>query len=440
MKLDRVAFSIAFGLKLVGLEDSSAPYPTWIPAFAGMTGAYLEGLTLGSVWTCADPRKHLQDSPPQPVFSGSSSIAATVSHQNSISNRHFVPARFYCALALSSCIALCGCGTLDVNRLTDRLIASNERDWSPQFRELSTAVIAGDQVTVYNIRNNLYLSEKDFIVQHYDRLFSLKDIQTVDFIVVPFQGMESIAHTMLSFGLADGTYLAVSVEVRTEKGESYTTALGLSHEFELAYVVADERDLIRLRTRHRHAEVYLYPSRATPQQAQDLFVDVMQRANQLAAKPEFYDTIRNNCTNNLVRHVNRVMPNKIPSGWQVLLSGHSDRYAYDLGLLDQRVPFEELKELAHINDLAEANYDAPDFSQKIRSRIGHIERFVHEPTLQDGNKRSAQDTSPAAASSLSRRWAEFRDSLQNQGRQRIARRRPRNGSEIADPVELSIEE
>jgi hypothetical protein len=267
-----------------------------------------------------------------------------VSRQKSILNCRFARTRIHCALAVGSCIALLGCGTLEVNRLTDRLIASNERDWSPQFRVLPKAVIAGDQITLYNIRNSLYLSEKDFIVQHYDKLFSLRDIQTVDFIIVPFQGMESIAHTMLSFGLADGTYLAVSVEVRTEKGESYTTALGLSHEFELAYVVADERDLIRLRTRHRDAEVYLYPSRATPQQAQDLFVDVMQRANQLAEKPEFYDTISNNAPIT-VRHVNRVMPNKIPSAWQVLLSGHSDRYAYDLGLFDQRIPFEELKEL-----------------------------------------------------------------------------------------------
>ncbi len=353
-------------------------------------------------------------------------------------------ARFHCALALGLGISLLGCGTLDVNRFTDRLIASNERDWSPQFRVLPKAVIAGDQITVYNIRNNIYLGEKDFVVQHYDKLFSLHDVQTVDFIIVPFQGMESIAHTMLSFGLTDGTYLAVSVEVRTEKGESYTTALGLSHEFELAYVVADERDLIRLRTRHRDAEVYLYPCRATPQQAQDLFVDVMQRANQLAERPEFYDTITNNCTNNLVRHVNRVMPNKIPSAWQILLSGHSDRYAYDLGLLDQRIPFEELKELAHINDLAEANYDAPDFSQKIRSRISrledHIPDTLPDTLAQNDGETSAADSSRVAGSRLARRWADFRDGLQKQGRRPITPRRSRDSAEIADPVELSIEE
>lgn len=341
---------------------------------------------------------------------------------------------------LAPLVGLLGCGTLDVNRFTDRLIPSNERDWSPQFRTLPKAEITGDQVALYNIRNNVYLTEKDFLVQHYDRRFALSDIRTVDFIVVPFQGMESIAHTMLSFGLTDGTYIAVSVEVRTEKGESYTTALGLSHQFELAYVVADERDVIRLRTRHRHADVYLYPSRATPEQAQQLFVDVMQRANQLAAKPEFYDTITNNCTNNLVRHVNRIMPDKVPSAWQILLSGHSARYAYDLGLLDQRMPFEELKELAHINDLAEAHYDAPDFSDKIRSRVSHLERYEHRPLPAGLESPEMANDSAKVGQSRWPRWGEFRDGLRSQGRQRVARRGRRGSGDIPDPVELRIEE
>lgn len=383
--------------------------------------------------------------PPQPSLLGDASIAAMATHQRMASQRGPTAPRLLCALAGFALVGLAGCGTLDVNRLTSRWIASNERDWSPQFRVLPRAVIAGDQITVYNIRNNVYLSEKDFIVQHYDKLFSLHDIQTVDFIVVPFQGMESIAHTMLSFGLSDGSHIAVSVEVRTEKGESYTTALGLSHQFELAYVVADERDLIRLRTRHRDAEVYLYPSRATPDQAQKLFVDIMQRVNQLAAKPEFYDTITNNCTNNLVRHVNRVMPNKVPSAWQILLSGHSDRYAYDLGLLDQRMPFEELRELAHINDLAEANYDAADFSDKIRERINRLESLPEtlspdeSETFTSTARKNRANVNPSTR--LARRWSEFRDAFQSQGRNPApTRTRRRSSADIPDPVELSIEE
>jgi hypothetical protein len=363
-------------------------------------------------------------------------MAALRPHHN---RRRPIVVHYLCALIVAHVGVLTGCGTLEVSRVTDRLVASNERDWSPQFRILPRAVIAGDQVTLYNIRNNVYLSEKDFIVQHYDRLFSLTDIQTVDFIVVPFQGMESIAHTMLSFGLADGTQIAVSVEVRTEKGESYTTAMGLANQFEITYVVADEKDLIRLRTRHRHAEVYLYPSRATPEQAQQLFVDIMQRVNKLAERPEFYDTITNNCTNNLVRHVNRVMPNKIPRAWQILLSGHSDRYAYDLGLLDQSVPFEQLKEIAHINDLVDEYYDAPDFSIKIRSRVSELSSQTLDPSQGERREVEPRDSLPNARMPWSSRFGRWRETFQNQGRLRTAGRQ-RQQSDIPDPIELKIED
>lgn len=384
---------------------------------------------------CEFARSPKSPSPQRPFFEPE--LAAMVHSQQTNSTCLVPRAVSRCALILCGALLAVGCNPLQISQLQDRFVASNQRDWSPQFRILPKAVIAGDQITIYNIRNNVYVTEKDFLVQHYDRLFQRSDIRTVDFIVVPFQGMEAIAHTMLSFGLADGTYIAVSVEVRTEKGESYTTALGLSREFEITYVVADERDVIRLRTRHRKADVYIYPSRATPEQAQRLFLDMMERVNSLAEKPEFYDTIKNNCTNNLVRHVNRVFPDRIPSSWRTLLSGFSDRYAYDLGLLDQRVSFEELRRMAYINDLADANFDAPDFSQKIRTRLKRLEGILPEVEDQVAPVESASRQNNRKAP---QRWAALLDSWQNQGRTRPGRRHRGNSATDPDPVEVSIEE
>ena len=181
---------------------------------------------------------------------------------------------------------------------------------------------------------------------------------------------------MISFGLQDGTYLTVSIEVRKEKGERYNPVLGMGRQFELMYLVGDERDLIRLRTEHRDAEVYIYPSVATPEHAQALFLDVMGRANQLAVNPEFYHSIGNNCTTNLAKHVNEISSKKIKYGWRVLLPGLSAKYAYDLGLLDNRVPFDELTKIALVNDLALEHRDAADFSQKIRARHSREARYV----------------------------------------------------------------
>ncbi len=276
-----------------------------------------------------------------------------------------------CAIVVFSA----GCSRLSLGGLTDRLQASNDRDWSPEMEQVPSVSLEAGEVTLKNIRHNTYVSEDDFVVEYFDRKFNLSEIQSVDFVVVPFK-IKQIAHTMVSFGLQDGTYLTVSIEVRKEKGESYNPVLGLGRKFELMYLVGDERDLIRLRTEHRDAEVYVYPSVAQPEQAQALFLDVMGRANQIAVDPEFYHTIKNNCTTNLAGHVNEISSKKIMYGWRVLLPGLSAKYAYDLGLLDNRISFEELTKIALVNDLALEHRDAADFSQKIRARHARVDRYA----------------------------------------------------------------
>lgn len=210
----------------------------------------------------------------------------------------------------------------------------------------------------------------------YDRQISIDQIQSVDFIVVPFNERFKLAHTMMSFGLDDGTYLALSVEIRQERGEEYDPFLGFFRQFELVYVLSDERDVIRVRTEQYGSDVFVYPSVASPQQAQELFANVMERVNKLAVEPEFYHSIINNCTTNLAGHVNEVSPKKIMYGWKVLLPGLSAEYAYELGLLDNRVPFDELTEIALVNDLVKEHFNDPNFSQLIRGRRNRIARIV----------------------------------------------------------------
>lgn len=274
-------------------------------------------------------------------------------------------------------ISLSGCQSVQTNDLLDRVVPTNDRAWVADMQRLSTAEIQGDEVLVRNIRNCQYVTATDYVVNYYDRRIRLDELQTVDFIVVPFKA-KSLAHTMLSFGMSDGSYLCVSAEIRRELGEDYSPLLGVSNQFELYYLVADERDVIRLRTRYRDAEVFVYPTVATPENARELFLDVMRRANQLATRPEFYHTVTNNCTTNIVEHVNKLQPQRVPFAWQVLLSGNSAKYAYDLGLLDNRLPFEELQELAKVNLLVDENFDAADFSRRIRSRHAEIAAGLEE--------------------------------------------------------------
>lgn len=242
------------------------------------------------------------------------------------------------------------------------------RVWRPDLAILPFAEFRGNEITIRHVRNCRYRTEEDYDVRHYDLTFNLDDVVNVDFIVVPFKETSLLAHTMLSFGLRSGEHFCISVEARLDQGESYSAIGGLRKKFELIYVIADEKDVIPLRTNTRDVEVYLYRGRATPDQAQNLLVGMLDRSNKLQREPEFYDLINNNCTTNLVSHVNQLRPGKVPFDWRVILPGHSDRLAFELGLIQSQGSFEQTKNSANITMLARAHSHDPNLSLIIRRR------------------------------------------------------------------------
>jgi hypothetical protein len=246
--------------------------------------------------------------------------------------------------------------------------APSDKLWRPDLAIKPYAEFQEDAIIIRHVRNCRYRTETDYDVRYYDLEFKLSDVRTLDFLIVPFANNPLLAHTMFSFGIQDGRHFIISVEARLDEGESYSPVRGITNKFELMYVVGDERDLIPLRTDVRKVEVFLYPGRATPDQIQDLLVDMLERANQLQRVPEYYDTINNNCTTNLVQHINKLRPGRIPKDVRVLLPGHSDRLAYELGLLDVDGPFERVRENARITALSQLYKDSADFSARIRGK------------------------------------------------------------------------
>ena len=278
---------------------------------------------------------------------------------------HHVRHRWFLALALTICAAG-GCKSVE-----KMAAPSNYRSWSPDQAVLPHAEFHGDKVTVRNIRYCKYLEADTYVVDYYDKTFDLKRLQSIDFFMIPFKMAPTLAHTMLSFEFAGEPgspreHLAVSVEIRKEVGEVYMPWLGSARQYEIMYVVADERDVIQLRANHRDEDVYRYRTTATPEQAQLLFVDVMQRTNELATHPEFYDTITNNCTTNIVRHVNRIQPNRLTYDCRVLLPGYSDQLAYQQGLIERHGTFEETRAQAYVNPKAQLIAGREDYSELIR--------------------------------------------------------------------------
>ncbi len=246
---------------------------------------------------------------------------------------------------------------------------SNERDWSLDQQRLATAEFSGDSVRVKNVRNTTYRSTTDFDVHWEDRSYDLRRLESVWFVVEPFATWRGPAHTFLSFGFGNGEYVAISVEIRKEQGESFSPLRGLLRQYELTYIVGDERDLIGLRANHRHDDVHLYPTRITADAARTLFVSMLERANALAAKPEFYNTLTNTCTTNIVDHVNRIAPEPVRFSYKIVLPAYADDLAFDLGLIDTYLPREQFRAAFRINDLALEHADSPDFSEALRSRL-----------------------------------------------------------------------
>lgn len=244
---------------------------------------------------------------------------------------------------------------------------SNDRDWQPDVARLAHAEIKGDLVTVRNVRNFAYRSETDYTPHYYDRTYDLGKLRSVDLIAVYWMG-PAIAHTILSFGFEGGEQLAISIETRKERGETYSTTRGFFKQYELHYVVADERDVVRLRTSYRKdppEDVYVYRLHGPLENGRRVFLQYMQRINDLQAKPEFYNTLIDNCTTGIWMNA-RINPGHVPLSWKVFASGYLPEYLHGVGMLAPGVPFAELQRLGYINPRARAAGDAEDFSRLIR--------------------------------------------------------------------------
>jgi len=248
--------------------------------------------------------------------------------------------------------------------------ARNDRIWQPEVAVLPFATFEGDLVTVHNIRNFDYRTETDFTPAYYDKTFDLRQLDAVDLIAVYWMGPD-IAHTFLSFGFGKKDHLAVSIETRKEQGEGYSTIKGFFKQYELYYVVADERDVIRVRTNYRKdppEEVYLFSLHGPSGNGRRLFLEYMEEINALKERPEFYNTLTTNCTTTIWFN-SRVNPGHLPFSWKLLLSGHVPQYLYEASLLDTSLPFQELMTHSLINARAKAADQDPDFSQRIREGL-----------------------------------------------------------------------
>ena len=250
-----------------------------------------------------------------------------------------------------------------------RISPSNDRDWQTEVSVTPWAEISGDRVTIHGVRNFDYRTETDFLARWEERTYDLQTLDSADFIAVYWAG-PAIAHIIVSFGFGGTDYLAISMETRKERDEEYSALAGFFKQYELVYVVADERDVIRVRTTYRRPQedVYVYHVRTPRENIRRVFLDYLKGMNDLRSHPEFYNTLITNCTTGVAMHT-RVNPESPPMSWKVLLSGYIPEYLYKLERLDTRRPFAELRLMSNVNRRAHAADQDPAFSQRIREGL-----------------------------------------------------------------------
>ena len=243
-----------------------------------------------------------------------------------------------------------------------------EGDWKDTLKVLSTAQFNGNMVAVKNVRNFQYAANGNPTVEaYYDKTYDLSAIKRVWYITDPFHSGSPFAHTYLSFEFKNGSFLAITIEGRLTKGQQYSILGGLLRTYPLMYIAADELDVLYVRTNIYKDGAYVYPVHATPEQARLLLTDMLQRMNDIAVHPTWYNAVYANCTSSIAGHINKIWPGLLPVfDWEALFTNYADQLALQKGLLDTTLPLGQARQKFYVTRIAQKIGYVPNFSALVR--------------------------------------------------------------------------
>jgi hypothetical protein len=244
---------------------------------------------------------------------------------------------------------------------------SNDRAWQPDVAQTAWAQINGDDVTLHNVRDCDYRTESDFTTHWETRTVRLSQMTGMD-VAINYWGSPWISHPIVSFLFGDALPLCVSIETRKTIGQDYSVWRGLYRQYTLIYILADERDSIRVRSNYRHEDVYLYHTLASPAQARERFLEYITSMNELRDNACWYNEVTANCTTSI--RAQRAVDERAPWDWRMLINGKMDQLLFERhAIVTGGLPFAELKARSLINKRARAADDDPDFSRLIREGL-----------------------------------------------------------------------
>lgn len=251
---------------------------------------------------------------------------------------------------------------------------SNNRDWEIGFDVPANISIKDNEVSVKNVRNFGFENKKINSFKYLSKTYNAQDLETVWFVfepfkIEPFTSFDGVAHTYFVFDFKNNEPVAVSVEARREKGETYDAFKGLFNKFELKYVWATEPDMTGGRVVVQNNKLYMYPLQISSEAKQKLFIEMAKRTQDLEKNPRFYNTLLSNCTNELAKAANKIKKNFLPPHIALIFPGYSISYLYDLKVIPTNTSLKELPSKYYISDLVGKFYGQKDFSRQIRENL-----------------------------------------------------------------------
>jgi hypothetical protein len=243
------------------------------------------------------------------------------------------------------------------------LSPTNDKDWAADVAHIPHGTIENNILTLHNVRNFNYRTEQDFDERWETRTYDLNQLESID-LFLSYWGSPHITHTIISWGFKNGDQLAVSIETRKDKTQQYSAIKGFFKQFTLAYVAADERDVIRKRTNIWKEEVYVYRLTVPKDRIRSSLESYVAHMNKLVNEPEFYHALTMNCTSTIRMH-SETNPDRLPFDWRFVANGHVDKLLYDHKAIRYDLPFEQVRKQSRI-DLAMQEKDGTDFSVSLR--------------------------------------------------------------------------
>lgn len=246
------------------------------------------------------------------------------------------------------------------------IVPMENRDWADDVARHLRFETRGDLVTLHNVRNFDWRSNTVYTPRWETREVDLGRLRSVDVAASYWMG-PAIAHTLVSFGFDDGRFLTFSIEIRKERGEEFSAIGGFFKRFETSLVLAEENDILRVRSNVRGEDVYLYRVRLDKSAMQSMFLAYLREAARLDRAPEFYNTLTSNCTTIVYSLARQVVPG-LPLDWRLLASGYLPEYLHDVGGLMPGHDMKTLREAGRITVRAReyTGKEEMEFSRIIR--------------------------------------------------------------------------